>query len=43
VKSEKPERLTKQMLTFSFHLAGNAGEESEESEESEEPCLHKIL
>jgi hypothetical protein len=32
VKSEKPERLTKQMLTFSFHLAGNAGEESEESE-----------
>jgi hypothetical protein len=27
VKSEKPARLTKQMLTFSFHLTGQAGEE----------------
>jgi hypothetical protein len=26
-ESEKPARLTKQMLTFSFHLAGQAGEE----------------
>jgi hypothetical protein len=25
-KSEKPARLTKQMLIFSFHLAGQAGE-----------------